>query len=66
MASFPELLDIGVMGHCFHAEVCMRAGFECYQGGKCTDRSVCMGGCPICPQIVLCGRKERDTSSNEY
>jgi len=35
MASFPELLDIGIMGHCIHGKsgLCMRAGVECYQDG---------------------------------
>lgn len=38
MASFPELLDIGVMGHCSNSEACMRAGIECYQGGAGDSR----------------------------
>ena len=35
MASFPELLDIGIMGHCIHGKtgLCMKAGIECYQNG---------------------------------
>lgn len=35
MASFPELLDVGIMGHCVHGQkgLCMRAGVECYQDG---------------------------------
>ncbi len=35
MASFPELLDIGIMGHCIHGRqgLCMKAGVECYQNG---------------------------------
>lgn len=35
MASFPELLDIGIMGHCEHGKsgLCMMAGIECYQNG---------------------------------
>lgn len=34
-ASFPELLDIGIMGHCIHGEtgLCIKAGIECYQDG---------------------------------
>lgn len=33
--SFPELLDIGIMGHCAHGEsgLCARSGVECYQDG---------------------------------
>lgn len=35
MASFPELLDIGVMGHCIHGNsgLCMKSGVQCYQNG---------------------------------
>ena len=33
MSSFPELLDVGIMGHCRNAVVCRNAGIECYQGG---------------------------------
>lgn len=35
MSSFPELLDIGIMGHCIHGKsgLCMASGVECYQDG---------------------------------
>ena len=35
MSSFPELLDIGIMGHCKHGKLglCLQAGVECYQNG---------------------------------
>ena len=35
MSAFPELLDIGIMGHCKHGKtgLCMKAGVECYQDG---------------------------------
>ena len=35
MRSFPNLLDVGIMGHCKHALSgnCLRAGVQCYQGG---------------------------------
>lgn len=35
MASFPELLDIGIMGHCQHGKsgLCLKSGIECYQDG---------------------------------
>lgn len=35
MASFPELLDVGIMGHCRHGQsgLCVKAGIECYQDG---------------------------------
>lgn len=34
MASFPELLDVGIMGHCIHGKtgLCIEAGIECCQG----------------------------------
>jgi radical SAM protein with 4Fe4S-binding SPASM domain len=34
-ASFPELLDIGIMGHCAHglSGRCLQSGVECYQDG---------------------------------
>lgn len=33
--SFPELLDIGIMGHCEHGEsgLCLASGVQCYQKG---------------------------------
>lgn len=39
MASFPELLDIGIMGHCKHGKsgLCIKAGIECYQDGLHTE-----------------------------
>lgn len=35
MSSFPELLDIGIMGHCKHGRtgLCKKAGIGCYQDG---------------------------------
>ncbi len=35
MASFPHLLDIGIMGHCTHGQtgLCVKAGIGCYQSG---------------------------------
>ena len=35
MASFPELLDVGIMGHCRHGQsgLCLQAGVGCYQDG---------------------------------
>ena len=41
MASFPELLDVGIMGHCIHGKsgLCLKAGVECYQNGIEADAS---------------------------
>ncbi len=35
MASFPHLLDVGIMGHCAHglSGRCRESGIECYQSG---------------------------------
>ncbi|MFI3261162.1 MAG: radical SAM protein [bacterium] len=35
MASFPHLIDVGIMGHCIHGKtgLCLKAGVECYQNG---------------------------------
>ena len=33
MRSFPELLDVGIMGHCDSGEYCRKAGIDCYQKG---------------------------------
>ena len=35
MASFPHLIDVGIMGHCIHGErgLCRAAGVQCYQSG---------------------------------
>lgn len=35
MTSYPELIDVGVMGHCVHGAsgLCMKSGVQCYQNG---------------------------------
>ena len=35
MRSFPNLLDIGIMGHCVHGKsgLCAKSGIQCYQNG---------------------------------
>ena len=35
MSSFPELIDIGIMGSCLHGQtgLCVAAGVQCYQNG---------------------------------
>lgn len=39
MASFPELLDVGIMGYCKHGQtgLCLKSGIECYQDGLHAD-----------------------------
>jgi radical SAM protein with 4Fe4S-binding SPASM domain len=36
MASFPQLIDIGIMGHCVHGAsgLCLQSGVQCYQSGS--------------------------------
>lgn len=34
MRSFPELLDVGIMGHCNSKNICTKAGIDCYQNGN--------------------------------
>ena len=40
MSGFPELLDIGIMGHCIHGAkgLCIKAGVQCYQDGLHSDK----------------------------
>lgn len=35
MTSFPELIDVGIMGHCIHGSsgLCLQSGVQCYQNG---------------------------------
>ena len=32
--SYPELIDIGIMGHCQNEKTCRNFGVDCYQGNK--------------------------------
>ena len=36
MASYPHLIDVGIMGHCIHGRsgLCTKAGIDCYQSGR--------------------------------
>lgn len=40
MASFPHLIDVGIMGHCAHGQsgLCVKAGIGCYQSGLLIDQ----------------------------
>lgn len=35
MSSYPELIDVGIMGHCVHGAtgLCIKSGVQCYQNG---------------------------------
>lgn len=71
MASFPHLIDIGIMGHCIHGKtgLCLKAGIECYQSGLLVEKpnmsvedfrwiaEQCKGRCN---QLALGGRGDPD------
>lgn len=71
MASFPHLIDVGVMGHCIHGKtgLCVKAGIGCYQSGLLVERpnmtvehfqwiaKQCKGRCN---QLALGGRGDPD------
>ena len=71
MASFPHLIDVGVMGHCIHGKtgLCVRAGIGCYQSGLTVEKpnmtvenfkriaEQCKGRCN---QLALGGRGDPD------
>ena len=35
MTTYPELIDVGIMGHCVHGKsgLCLKSGVQCYQNG---------------------------------
>lgn len=71
MASFPHLIDVGVMGHCIHGKtgLCVKAGVGCYQSGLMIEQpnmsvenfqwiaEQCKGQCN---QLALGGRGDPD------
>ncbi len=71
MASFPHLIDVGVMGHCIHGKtgLCAKAGIGCYQSGMLVEQpnmtvsdfqwiaEQCKGRCN---QFALGGRGDPD------
>ena len=75
MTEFPELLDIGVMGHCTHGAngLCIKSGVQCYQNGLHTKHpnmsledfkrivDECKGKCF---QFALGGRGDVDQHEN--
>ena len=71
MASFPHLIDVGIMGHCTHGKtgLCVKAGIGCYQSGLTVEQPnmslddfewsarQCRGRCN---QLALGGRGDPD------
>lgn len=71
MASFPHLIDVGIMGHCIHGKtgLCVKAGIGCYQSGLTVDkpnmtledfRSIAEQCKDKCNQLALGGRGDPD------
>lgn len=75
MASFPHLIDVGIMGHCIHGKtgLCLKAGIGCYQSGLTISQDnmkledfrwiaeQCKGRCN---QFALGGRGDPDQHEN--
>ena len=75
MASFPHLIDVGVIGHCIHGKtgLCVKAGIGCYQSGLLVEqpnmtvenfRSIAEQCRGRCNQLALGGRGDPD--QHEY
>ena len=71
MASFPHLIDVGIMGHCIHGKtgLCAKAGIGCYQSGLFVEEenmsvgnfAKIAGQCKgRCNQFALGGRGDPD------
>lgn len=71
MASYPHLIDVGIMGHCIHGKtgLCAKAGIGCYQSGMHIERpnmtvedfrSIAEQSRGRCNQFALGGRGDPD------
>ena len=71
MASYPHLIDVGIMGHCIHGKtgLCAKAGIGCYQSGLTVEepnmtledfRSIAEQSRGKCNQFALGGRGDPD------
>jgi hypothetical protein len=71
MASYPHLIDVGIMGHCIHGKtgLCVKAGVGCYQSGMLTRqshmavedfRAIARQSRGRCHQFALGGRGDPD------
>lgn len=71
MASYPHLIDVGIMGHCIHGKtgLCAKAGIGCYQSGLLIEqpnmsvddfRSIAEQSRGRCNQLALGGRGDPD------
>jgi len=71
MASYPHLIDVGIMGHCIHGKtgLCAKAGIGCYQSGLLVEepnmsvddfRFIAEQSRGRCNQFALGGRGDPD------
>ena len=71
MASYPHLIDVGVMGRCIHGKtgLCVKAGIGCYQSGMLVEqpnmtvedfRWIAEQSRGRCNQLALGGRGDPD------
>ena len=71
MGSYPNLIDIGVMGHCIHGKtgLCAKAGIGCYQSGLTIEKPnmsledfewIIKQSYHKCNQVALGGRGDPD------
>ena len=71
MASYPHLIDVGIMGHCIHGQtgLCAKAGIGCYQSGMFVQQpnmtlsdfeSIAEQSSGRCNQFALGGRGDPD------
>ena len=71
MASYPHLIDVGIMGHCVHGKtgLCVKVGIECYQNGLFVEkanmsvddfRKIAEQSRGRCNQLALGGRGDPD------
>jgi radical SAM protein with 4Fe4S-binding SPASM domain len=71
MASYPHLIDVGIMGHCIHGKtgLCAKAGIGCYQSGMFVEqpnmrledfRRIAEESRGKCNQFALGGRGDPD------
>ena len=75
MASYPHLIDVGIMGHCIHGKtgLCSKAGIGCYQSGLIVEKSnmsvenfkkIARQSKGRCNQFALGGRGDPDQHEN--
>ncbi len=75
MASYPHLIDVGIMGHCVHGKtgLCVKAGIGCYQSGLLVEepnmtvddfRWIAEQSKRKCNQFALGGRGDPDQHEN--